>query len=239
MKAKLTNTDVQRRYQQVTTCTGYALQDDFVGIAINPLQLIFCLVIAAILLAVTFLLQPLNFWLCISITTLVLAGLAVLLGGNTIEKRHIDLEALLIGLGAAIGLYLLFWAAAWLLRLPLFAGLGLTEHLTALYALKETAPIYLIIPVLLLITSPCEEIFWRGFVQRGITQSLGTTKGWLLAAVLYALVHVVSLNPLLVAAALVSGLIWGWMYLKQHHIVSCIICHALWALAVFILLPLA
>lgn len=69
------------------------------------------------------------------------------------------------------------------------------EHLTALYALKETAPIYLIVPVLLFITSPCEEIFWRGFVQRGITQSLGTTKGWLLAAVLYALVHVVSLDP--------------------------------------------
>lgn len=239
MKAKLTNTDVHRRYQQVTTCTGYALKDDFVGIAINPLQLIFCLVVAAVLLAVTFLLQPLNFWLCISITALALAGLAILLGGNTIEKRHVDLEALLIGAGAAIGLYVLFWLAAWLLRLPLFAGLGLGEHLTALYALKETAPIYLIIPVLLLITSPCEEIFWRGFVQRGIAQSLGTTKGWLLSAVLYALVHVVSLNPLLVAAALVSGLIWGFMYLKQRHIVSCIICHALWALVVFILLPLA
>ena len=239
MKAKLTNTDVQRRYQQVTTCTGYSLKDDFVGIAINPMQLIFCLVVAAVLLAVTFLVQPLNFWLCISITALVLAGLAVLLGGNTIEKRHIDLEALLIGLGAAVGLYVLFWAAAWLLHLPLLAGLNLTEQLLALYTLKETAPIYLILPVLLIITSPCEEIFWRGFVQRGIAQSLGTTKGWLLSAVLYALVHVVSLNPLLVAAALISGLIWGWMYLKQHHIVSCIICHALWAIAVFVILPLA
>lgn len=239
MKAKLTNTDVQRRYQQVTTCTGYSLKDDFVGIAINPMQLIFCLVVAAVLLAITFLVQPLNFWLCISITALVLAGLAVLLGGNTIEKRHIDLEALLIGLGAAVGLYVLFWASAWLLHLPLFAGLNLTEQLLALYALKGTAPIYLILPVLLIITSPCEEIFWRGFVQRGIAQSLGTTKGWLLSAVLYALVHVVSLNPLLVAAALISGLIWGWMYLKQHHIVSCIICHALWAIAVFVILPLA
>ena len=89
MKAKLNNTDVQRRYQQVTTCSGYALSDDYVGVAINPLQMILCLVLAAILLAVTFILEPLNFWLCISLTALILAGLAVLLGGNTIEKRHL------------------------------------------------------------------------------------------------------------------------------------------------------
>ena len=238
MTAKLNNTDVQRRYQQVTTCSGYALSDDYVGVAINPLQMILCLVLAAILLAVTFILEPLNFWLCISLTALILAGLAVLLGGNTIEKRHLDLEAVLIGAGAAIGLYLLFWAASWFLELPFLSALKVTAQLESLYALKASAPLYLIIPVLLIITSPCEEIFWRGFVQRGIAQSLGTTKGRLLSALLYALVHMVSLNPLLVAAAFISGLIWGWMYQRQHHIVSCIISHALWALAIFIVLPL-
>ncbi len=238
MKAKLNNTDVQRRYQQVTTCTGYALSDDYIGVAINPLQMLLCLVIAVLLLAVTFIFKPFNFWLCISITALILAGLAVLLGGNTIEKRHLDLEAVLIGVGAAVGLCLLFWAASWLLRLPFLSILQVNAHLESLYALKTSAPLYLIIPVLLIITSPCEEIFWRGFVQRGITQSFGATKGWLLSAVLYALVHIVSLNPLLVAAAFVTGLIWGFMYQKQHHIVSCIICHALWALVIFIVFPL-
>ena len=238
MKAKLKNVEVERRYQQVTTCAGYALTDDFVGVAINPLQMILCIILSAILLAVTFLLTPINFWLCLSITALLLAGLAILLGGNTIEKRHLDLEAALIGIAAAIFLYALFWAGHLLLELPLFARLGLAQSLAALYSLKEAAPIYLVIAVLLLITSPGEEIFWRGFVQRGITQALGTTKGWLLSAVLYALVHIVTLNPLLVLSALISGLIWGYMYQKQRHIVACIISHALWAVAIFIVFPL-
>ena len=239
MKLKVNNAEVQRRYRQVTTCTGYALKEEFAGVAINPLQLAVCLVLAVVLLAVTFIIQPFNFWLCIAITTLILGGLALLLGGNTIEKRHLDLEAVFWGIGAAVLLYLFFRAANWLLHLPLFSILSVDSYLMALYSLKETAPIYLIIPVLILITSPGEEIFWRGFVQRGLMQSFGQTKGWLFAASLYALVHVVSLNPLLVMAAFVSGLFWGWMYQKQRHIVSCITCHILWALAIFIVFPLA
>lgn len=237
MKAKLKNSDVHRRYQQVTTCTGYSLQEDFVGIAINPLQLIFCLIIAAALLAATFIWQPLNFWLCISITTLILAALAIILGGNTIEKRHLDLESIFYGTLAAIILYGIFMLGNWLIGLSFLSALQLPSYVQALYDLQNGIPTVLIVGILLIITSPCEEIFWRGFVQRGLTQSFGANKGCVFAALLYAAVHIVSLNPILVLAALVSGLVWGFMYQKQHHIVSCIISHALWAVCIFILLP--
>ena len=238
MKAKLNNADVHRRYQQVTTCTGYSIKDDFIGVAINPLQMSLCIALAVILLGVTFIVQPLNFWLCIAITTLVLAVLAIILGGNTIEKRHFDLESLFWGLSMAVVLYIIFWLGARLISLSILDFTHLSSYAAAIYSLQEGVPPLLIGLVLILITSPCEEIFWRGFIQRGLSQSFGETKGWLWAALLYAGAHIVSLNPLLVLSALIGGLIWGKMYQKQHHIVSCIISHALWALVVFLLLPI-
>ena len=54
--------------------------------------------------------------------------------------------------------------------------------------------------VLLFITSPAEEVFWRGFVQRWFMHRFGGKAGWLL--------------------------------------VPCILSHAFWTVAVFILWPL-
>jgi membrane protease YdiL (CAAX protease family) len=48
---------------------------------------------------------------------------------------------------------------------------------------------------------PAEEIYWHGFVQRRLTGRYGATVGVLATAVVYTLVHVVSLNFMLVAAA--------------------------------------
>ena len=44
--------------------------------------------------------------------------------------------------------------------------------------------------VLLFITSPAEEVFWRGFVQRWFMHRFGGKAGWLLAVCVYAGVHV-------------------------------------------------
>ena len=48
--------------------------------------------------------------------------------------------------------------------------------------------------VLLFITSPAEEVFWRGFIQRWFTHRFGGKAGWLLAVCVYAGVHVFSGN---------------------------------------------
>ena len=62
------------------------------------------------------------------------------------------------------------------------------------------------------VTSPAEEIFWRGFLQRRLMLRLGSFWGWIIASVLYAAVHISSLNFMLVGAAGVAGLFWGLLY---------------------------
>lgn len=66
-----------------------------------------------------------------------------------------------------------------------------------------------------------EELVWRGFVLEELTERLGTRRGWLVAALLYALAAVPTVylqrdpvagpNPLLVAAAFGCGMVWTFM----------------------------
>jgi len=55
---------------------------------------------------------------------------------------------------------------------------------------------------------------------------------------LYAAVHLTSRNPVLVLAALVCGLVWGYQYLKFKSVLANIISHICFDLAVFLFLPL-
>ena len=64
-------------------------------------------------------------------------------------------------------------------------------------------------------------------------------KAFLLTAVIYALVHVWSLNFMLVMAALVAGCVWGFLYrLRPQMLPALIVSHALWDALVFIWMPL-
>jgi len=66
-----------------------------------------------------------------------------------------------------------------------------------------------------------EELVWRGFVLEELTERLGNRRGWLLAALLYALAALPTVylardpiagpNPLLVVAAFGCGMVWTFM----------------------------
>jgi membrane protease YdiL (CAAX protease family) len=85
---------------------------------------------------------------------------------------------------------------------------------------------------------PAEEIYWHGFVQRRLTGRYGATVGVLATAVVYTLVHVVSLNFMLVAAAGVCGLYWGLLFQREKNLIPLIISHALWDFLIFVLFPM-
>lgn len=142
---------------------------------------------------------------------------------------------MLIGLVSAVLLYAIFalgnTLSGWLFR---FAP----HQVSAIYDIRhEGSPLAMAL-VLLFITSPAEEVFWRGFVQRWFTHRFGGKAGWLLAVCVYAGVHIFSGNLMLVMAALTAGLFWGWLYWKTDSLVPCILSHAFWTVAVFILWPL-
>ena len=84
---------------------------------------------------------------------------------------------------------------------------------------------------------PAEEIYWHGFVQRTFSRRFGAVAGVLLTAIIYAAVHVVALNGMLVIAAAVCGLFWGWLYQREQSLVPVIFSHSLWDVLVFVLFP--
>ena len=61
--------------------------------------------------------------------------------------------------------------------------------------------------------------------------------GFLVATFLYTAVHIATGNMVLVFAALVCGLFWGWLYMKYRSMIINVISHTVWDVGVFILLP--
>jgi uncharacterized protein len=87
-----------------------------------------------------------------------------------------------------------------------------------------------------------EELTWRGLVMRSLRQAFGPLRAWLLSSVLYAVSHVATIsllahpvagpNPLLVAAALGCGLVWGHLYNRAGRLLPCLFAHGLFSMAI-------
>ena len=142
---------------------------------------------------------------------------------------------MLIGLVSAVLLYAIFalgnTLSGWLFR---FAP----HQVSAIYDIRhEGSPLAMAL-VLLFITSPAEEVSGAASSSAGSCTVSAERPDGLLAVCVYAGVHVFSGNFMLVMAALTAGLFWGWLYWKTGSLVPCILSHAFWTVAVFILWPL-
>jgi membrane protease YdiL (CAAX protease family) len=188
---------------------------------------------AAVLWFVIFVVKPLNFWLSMCLGILLLVTAAVTAGGGLLKDDKLRWRAFFAGAISAAVLYGVFFLGNSLskLILPFSAA-----QIGSVYDNGTgTAPV-LIGLALLLVIGPGEELFWRGYVQRALTEKYGA-KAVVLAAVLYAAVHVVTLNFMLVVASLVCGLFWGAVYHREKSLWTVVISHALWDVTVFLLLP--
>ncbi|MFW6335382.1 MAG: type II CAAX prenyl endopeptidase Rce1 family protein [Desulfosalsimonas sp.] len=191
-------------------------------------------VLAAMLWFFTFYVDWGVFWFKISASSLVLAILSFILQPARHLFLRINLKTLLTGLFSAALLYFIFWAgkAASTAILP-FAG----EQIGAIYGKGEETSLWTIALLLFFITGPCEEIYWRGYLQRQLMLRFGGAGGWLLAAALYAGVHIWSGNFMLTAAAAVAGAFWGAMYWWLKYISPVIISQAVWSTFIFAVMP--
>lgn len=177
-----------------------------------------------------------NFWLKISFSAALLAIITlVTMGSGATQRFTFDLQDLYWGLGSAVALYLIFWAGRDLATriLPFSQG-----EIAAVYAKGDMTPVALIALLLFFVTGPSEEIYWRGGLQNSLMSSLDPWSGWLIAAALYAFVHVWTKNFMLIVAALIAGLFWGFIYLQTGSLTPVIISHALWSVTIFALRPL-
>jgi len=139
------------------------------------------------------------------------------------------------GLVSAAVLYIMFVAGGTVSRLFLPCA---AADIARVYALKSGLPAARVALLVGLVIGPAEELFWRGFVQERLAGMTGRTGGWLLAALVYAAVHVPTVNPMLVLAAAVCGLFWGGLYARFRSPLLNVVSHTVWDLLIFVVLPL-
>ena len=181
-----------------------------------------------------------DFWWWLTFNVVVLVGLAALLDRTFIPHVRADLHErwgwkILGGLASAAVLYGVFYLAGIVSRqiLP-FAE----EGIASVYDYRQQAPLWRIAVLLGLVIGPGEELFWRVFLQRRLSVRYGAWGGFGVMALLYGGVHLFSGNLMLTAAALVCGLIWGWLYLRYQSALLNMVSHTVWDLAVFLIFPL-
>lgn len=200
----------------------------------NDFYALLTLFVASILWYIMFVIKPLNFWLEMSISVIVLTLSAFLIKEDiSIKSKSIE-RHILIGIGSAVILYFIFYIG------NIISGYIFPfkdAQIASVYSSKSESSLYLIGFLLLFIIGPCEEIYWRGFIQEHLSIKFGENKGYIISSLLYALVHVITGNFMLIIAALVCGLYWGWIYKKEKSLVPVIISHALWDLSIFVLFP--
>ena len=176
----------------------------------------------------------LNFWAVMTVASLMLTTLAIAFGGW--PQLRPDWRELLLGAGIAVVLWGVFWLGDKCSQLLFdFAR----PQVDMIYGIKSGTSSSLIGLLLLFIIGPGEEIFWRGYVQRRLSERWSPNVGFLVATAAYTLIHLSSLNFMLIMAALVCGIAWGGLYrLFPKHFTAIVVSHALWDAAAFVWFPL-
>ena len=174
------------------------------------------------------------FWVKIFFSALCLAGIAAWFGSRK-RLPHFDASALVLGAASAMVLYAIFWVGGRTSSMILpFAS----QQVSNIYTKVLGPPTWMLVLLLFFVTGPCEEVFWRGYVQDKLMNRLGSWKGWAAATALYAGFHLVTFNFMLIAAAGVAGGFWGFMYMRNRRLAPLIVSHSLWSVFAFAIIPI-
>ena len=201
--------------------------------ALSPALL--TLPLAALLWLLVFQWRPLPFFPLMAMATGALAVVAMLLQGPLLLRQGVRAGDLVLGVGSAVALWVVFWAGGQLAEVILpFASEGVDD----VYDFKAGQSPLLVAALHLLVISPAEEVYWRGLVQSTFQGRWGVRRGWLAGTAAYGGVHLLTGNPMLVIAATVAGGAWGALYAWQGRLLPVVVSHALWGVLVFLVFPL-
>lgn len=202
-------------------------------------KVVFTIILATVLWTIIF--SPLtapyvNFWWAMTASAALLSALSTLFRPDWWRGIRISFTELLFGVSIAVGLWLVFWVGDKMSQLLFdFAR----PQVDSIYGMKAGESPWLLTLLMLFIIGPAEEIFWRGYVQRSLSERINPNMGFLVTTVVYALVHAGSCNFMLTMAALVAGAAWGLLYrVFPQHFGAIILSHALWDVAVFVWFPI-
>ena len=178
----------------------------------------------------------LNFWWMMTGSAVTLSLLSTWLNPGWYKQINFNLSNVALGILIAVGLWSVFWIGDKLSSLLFdFAR----PQVDSIYSMKEGESPWLLTMLMLFLIGPAEEIYWRGYIQRKLSEKWNPNKGFIVTTLIYALVHAGSMNFMLTMAALVAGLAWGLLYrLFPKYFGAIILSHALWDVAVFIWFPI-
>ncbi len=173
-----------------------------------------------------------NFWVKIGLSVSAVCSYSLAWQRPQIPFRF---RSFIYGLISAALLYAIFFLGD---RLAPYLLPGAQGQVSGTYALGTGTGRWVVFLLLLLVTGPGEEIFWRGFLQSHLMEKWGAFPGYLAVSLLYAGVHIFSANLILVLAALVAGAFWGALYLWKKDLLIQIVSHSLWSAVIFAVAPI-
>jgi membrane protease YdiL (CAAX protease family) len=188
--------------------------------------------LACLMWAFTFGLHWGNFWIKIGVAVVTVCGYSLAWQKPRIVFRWASVGIGLVSAGLLYGVFLAGNVLA-----PFVVG-GARGQVGGIYDLGTGSSLIAVFLLLLVVTGPGEEIFWRGFLQDRLEQRLGRVGGFAVATLTYAGVHVFSGNAMLILAALVAGAWWGALYAWRKDLLALIVSHSVWSAVIFAVAPM-
>src|SRR6185295_4806450 len=188
--------------------------------------------LAAILLAFAFR-GPVGPWKGMTMAMGVL--LAGSLSVGAVRSRMVPtLPRVALGLGAGLVLYGLTRLGVLILQ-PIWPAWETYARTLSSWKTGLSIPFLAVTLVMIIVA---EEAMWRGVLSRFFQERLGHVLGILAGAVFYAGAHLMTMNPLLLGAALGCGIFWGLLYAATDDLTAPIVSHLVWDVLAMFVLPL-
>lgn len=186
----------------------------------------------ALVYPATFRLHLLPFWP--SMVALAVLSWWVAWDPDLEERLRPTRRLAVMGLASGLALYALFAVGAVAAHpTPLWPRV---EQAATLVRTAAPGPVAALL--ILFVTSPAEEVLWRGAVFAGLARRLGPDwRAVTATTLLYTLFVGLSGNPALTLAACACGAVWARQRQITGSLVPGVVSHATWALATFLLLP--
>ena len=177
-----------------------------------------------------------NFWIMMTCSGAFLTLYSSLASPGWWKDIRLGFYDILLGIGLAAALWGVFWLGEFFSTLLFdFAR----PQVDSIYGMKEGENPLVLTLLMLFIIGPAEEIFWRGYIQKSLSQRWNPNVGFIVTTLVYSLVHIPKMNFMLIMAAAVAGFVWGLAYrFFPERLGAIIISHALWDCAVFIWFPI-
>jgi membrane protease YdiL (CAAX protease family) len=163
-------------------------------------------------------------WATMSVVMAGAAAAALATGRVSLSPEVRPVWAGLAGAGAGLALYAATAVFVMVVRRwPTFA-----RHVESVYDQRKGMPLVAGLALAAGIVSPSEEIFWRGLFQGRLAETVSGPVAAVLAWAAYVGANVASGSLPIVAAAMVSGAVWGGLALWTGGILASLACHSLW-----------